>query len=159
MHHVDAFTFGIGYNYEQVVAPKLTISAGASLRPLADSYYNWYDGSSSTVWGIYPSISLDPRWYINYNKRVKKGKMVTNNSSNFVSLMFEYVPDIAIIGDDGIIYPTLLVTPRWGMRRSFSERFFMEFAAGVNLIIRGEDVGNGNSLHLDLKVGYAFNKR
>jgi hypothetical protein len=158
LHNVNVFLFGLGYNYEQAIISNLSISAGAAVHLNAGYSYDWFTSDSKTWWGLYPSISIDPRWYTNFKKRAKKGKNINNNSADFVSLLFEYYPSKALIGTDELYFSTLMVSPRWGMRRSFfDQRFFIEFAAGLNFGITEEYTNNG--LHLSLKAAFAFNNK
>jgi len=60
-------------------------------------------GFDTEIWGgsfydrtgfvLAPVITLEPRWYYNLNKRVKKDRRIDGNSGNFISLKTSYHPD------------------------------------------------------------------
>ena len=155
LHHVDALFIGAGYNYEQASASNFTLSAGLSAITSVYSFYISVNQNGSVV-GLYPCFSLDPRWYTNVNRRVRKGKSVENNSANFLSLLVEYIPDSPIIGPI-MRRETFAITPRWGFRSSFNQNFFTEFAIGLPYIM--DDIRSEVGLHLGIKVGFGFCKK
>lgn len=153
LHHADIFLYGAGYTYEYAFAPRMSVSGGISLLPAVMKTF-WSD---EVYRGIYPCFSADTRRYGNFAKRLAKGKNTGLNSANFWSLLLEYVPDCALAGDSQMIHSTFLVTPRWGLRRSFHQRFLFEFTTGLGLQIT--KVRTDPYFHLGLKVGFGFGQK
>lgn len=114
---------------------------------------------------LVPSISLEPRWYYNLEKRNSKGKNTANNSANFVTVAVEYYPDLFTIGSkpDFVYVPDQIsIIPKWGIRRSIAgSNFNYELGAGIGYqaLLKDEDnIDKPSSLALDLhiRIGYTF---
>jgi len=113
---------------------------------------------------IVPVISIEPRWYYNLNKRVKKSRRIDGNSGNFVSIKISYHPDLLLtkIDDRFNFLSDISIVPTWGIRRNIGKHFNYETAIGVgyikvfkeaNTIITSEpDV----AVNLHLRIGYRF---
>ena len=162
LHHVDVLLFGASYNYEHAFGSNFTLSGGLSLITGAYTFYISGSQNNGTLAGLDPSFSLDPRWYTNVNRRVRKGKSVENNSINFVSFLIEYIPEF-LITEPNLRNETFAITPRWGFRRSFNQQFFMEFAIGLPYIMDDwrvdEKWRSEIGLHLGIKAGFGFWKK
>ena len=86
-----------------------------------------------------PTITLEPRWYYNLNKREGKSRRIDGNSGNFISIV-----------------------PTWGIRRNIGNHFTYETGIGIgylhyfkkdNVILISEpDV----AVNLHLRIGYQF---
>lgn len=111
-----------------------------------------------------PSINLEPRWYYNIEKRSEKGKNISNNSANFLTVSVEYLSGGLAVGkDNGLKRPEILtVIPKWGIRRSIAQsNFNYELGAGIGYqgyIANNEDMKSDSSVGVDLhiRIGYAF---
>ena len=111
-----------------------------------------------------PSITLEPRWYYNIEKRAEKGKYTANNSANFLTVSVEYLSGGLGIGkDNGLDLPEILtVIPKWGIRRAISKsNFNYELGAGLGYqayIANNDDMKSDSDVGFDLHVrfGYTF---
>ena len=123
--------------------------------------------SSSLVKGsgafAVPSITIEPRWYYNLNKRVSKSKRIDGNSGNFVSIKTNYHPDLLLtsINSNYNFISDLTIIPTWGIRRNIGKHFNYETAIGIgyikyfeeeNTFLEEADVG----VNLHLRIGYRF---
>ena len=110
-----------------------------------------------------PSLTLEPRWYYNLNKRVSKSRRIDGNSGNFVSIRINYHPDLLLnsINENYNFISDLSIIPTWGIRRSIGKHFNYETGIGVgyikyfeeaNTIFEESDVG----VNLHLRIGYRF---
>lgn len=116
-------------------------------------------GGNKTLWA--PSIRLEPRWYFNLEKRLKKGKNISNNRGNFLSLAVTYFPDLFVISSvDNIFVPNQFsVLPTWGIRRHLGKKITFETGIGIGYgkVIdkrfrdEGEVIGN-----IHLRFGFDF---
>lgn len=111
-----------------------------------------------------PTINLEPRWYYNLNRRVRKSKSIGNNSGNFLSLKGTYRPDLFTVSnyENISVIPNLLVVPTWGIRRHIGRHFNYEAGIGVGYnYIFTKSAGyleNREELavNLHLRIGYSF---
>jgi hypothetical protein len=112
---------------------------------------------------LYPELSIEPKWYYNLDKRVRKNKNIKNNGANFYSLNIQYSPNWFVVSNyDNIeINNTLSIIPTWGFRRNFARKFNYEFKIGLGygMILRWKDYienENGAVMDLGFKIGYDF---
>jgi hypothetical protein len=70
-------------------------------------------GFDSGIWDDYyndfgflltPVLTLEPRWYYNLDKRVKKSRRIDGNSGNFLSIKTSYHPDWFVISSEDNIH-------------------------------------------------------
>lgn len=111
-----------------------------------------------------PVITVEPRWYFNLKKRVAKGKDISGNSGNFLSVKTSFHPDWFVISNykNISIISDLSIVPTWGMRRNIGKHFNYEtgiglgyrhiFAKSAGYIKDEDDV----ALNLLLRIGYRF---
>lgn len=112
---------------------------------------------------LYPELSIEPKWYYNLDKRVRKNKNIKNNGANFYSLNIQYSPNWFVISNyDNIeVYNTLSIIPTWGFRRNFAEKFNYEFRIGLGYGVSYRDSEylenkKGAIMDLGFKIGYDF---
>lgn len=111
-----------------------------------------------------PVISLEPRWYYNLNKRVKKDRPIDGNSGNFIALKTSYHPDWFVISNhDNIrIVSDISIIPTWGIRRNIGNHFTFETGIGLGYAyyFAGNAFYGGNKssgiVNLHLRIGYTF---
>lgn len=110
-----------------------------------------------------PVITVEPRWYYNLDKRVRKSKPIAGNSGNFISIQTSYHPDFFYISnyDDLITFNTVMVVPTWGIRRNIGEHFTYETAFGLGYghqfrSAKGYQDIEGLALNIHARIGYKF---
>ncbi len=113
---------------------------------------------------LVPTITVEPRWYYNLNKREKKSKRIDGNSGNFISIKTTYHPDWFVISNQENInfISDISIVPTWGIRRNIGNHFNYETGIGIgyvhyfkedNVILLNEsDV----AVNLYLRIGYRF---
>ena len=119
------------------------------------------DAYPNTGLVLFPELSLQPKYYYNLKKRGDEGKVTTNNSANFISLDFKYLPDwFSVFNKDAIpVGNSFGIIPTWGLRRNFSEHFNYEFNVGLGYAAYlNSDNSNtsGIMFNLGFKIGYDF---
>lgn len=109
-----------------------------------------------------PTITLEPRWYYNLNKRVGKSRRIDGNSGNFISIKTTYHPDWFVISNEQNInfITDISIIPTWGIRRHIGNHFTYEAGIGIGYIhyfkkdhviaLTEPDV----ALNLHLRMGY-----
>ncbi|SEA43619.1 hypothetical protein SAMN05443667_104205 [Flavobacterium gillisiae] len=113
---------------------------------------------------LVPVITMEPRWYYNLNKRVKKERRIDGNSGNFISLKTSYHPDWFVISnyDNMSIVSDISIVPTWGIRRNIGNHFTYETGIGIGyLYYFAKDAGYAENksdvaVNLHLRIGYRF---
>ena len=109
-----------------------------------------------------PNIRVEPRWYYNLEKRVRKGRSVSKNSGNFLALNINYNPDWFIISnqDNISVISTLSFVPKWGIKRTVGNHFTYEtgFGIGKFFVLNNFEVENTVAVDLHLRIGYTRSK-
>ena len=84
---------------------------------------------------IAPSVSLEPRWYYNLDRRLEKGRRIDANSGNFLSLKIQHISDIFTIStrDNIAFIPSLYIIPSYGLKRNIGSNINYEIGGGVGL--------------------------
>jgi len=88
-------------------------------------------GPNSDFYGIL-HLSLEPRWYYNLDKRLKKGKNIDRNSGNFVALLASLnLESVSFTTNDRIrSVDQIRFVPKWGIRRSLRKHISYEAGFG-----------------------------
>ncbi|WP_179008207.1 hypothetical protein [Winogradskyella forsetii] len=111
-----------------------------------------------------PAITLEPRWYYNLNKRVRKSRRIDDNSGNFIAIKTTYHPDLVIgsVQDNFNFISDFSIIPTWGIRRNIGKHFNYETGIGIGYIhyFNEDNVINtfddGVTANLHLRIGYRF---
>ncbi|MFV0305070.1 MAG: hypothetical protein ACK5IC_06290 [Moheibacter sp.] len=151
---IKAGIIGGWISYEKAVSPKMTLNAEVGYE---GGFYhsNWTADDVDYV--LTTTLSLEGRYYYNFNRRLKKGKNISNNSANFVAVETTFTPDwgTSKSADNIDVLTTFTVFSKYGLRRKLSKRFNFEltFGPGYQWV---EDGDNGVILGLDARFGYIF---
>lgn len=164
-HSVSASILGLEYAYEQALGKKWSIVFRAGLPSVVYDFTK--QESTTTVPGGYstkisynasfgprPGVSVEPRYYVNMESRMLKGKNTANNCANFWSVRTVlYYP-----GPDGGSEFGISTIPMFGMRRGH-QHWFREYTlgAGFHTMSYGNSHGRIPILpHLNFRIGYTF---
>jgi len=130
------------------------------------TYENYNLGEEKKGSFLAPSITIEPRWYYNIEKRGRKGRYTGHNSANFATISVKYFPDAFTIGShpDFINIPNqITITPKWGIRRSIAQsNFNYELAFGIGymgyLSKEHENINENSDVYADVhvRIGYTF---
>lgn len=112
-----------------------------------------------TIYALTPKLGLEPRWYYNIVKREAKGRYITNNSANFLTLGINYYPDWFVISnrDNVSISNQMTIIPKWGICRSISKSNFnyeLGIGLGKRYYFEAQEWETAADLHL--RIGYTF---
>ena len=92
---------------------------------------------SQTSYGVLPAFQSSYRYYYNLNKRLEKGKKVSENSGNYIAAIGTIQSGKPIVGDYTLNNDySVLIGPAWGLQRVYNSGF---------------------KLNLNLGAGYGFN--
>lgn len=111
-----------------------------------------------------PVITLEPRWYYNLNRRVRKSKSIDGNSGNFISLRTSYHPDWFVISnyDNVRVISDISVIPTWGIKRNLGKHFNFESGIGIGYRYTFAKAagysrdGKEIAANLHVRIGYRF---
>ncbi len=113
-----------GIEYEIKVTKKSTLMFGVGTGVSLGSF------NGHTEFGVFPSIEGHARYYNNIDRRIKKGKNISNNSGNYMSLMTLYQFSKSLIGNLLYTSDAFLIGPVYGMQRTYNSGFNWGFEAG-----------------------------
>ncbi|HET8838730.1 MAG TPA: hypothetical protein VFM82_07015 [Flavobacteriaceae bacterium] len=131
----------------------------------AGIFGNSYSNENYVDYVFTPVLILEPRWYYNFEKRIRKGRKITNNSGNFLALRVGFNPDLFVISNrDDISVPNqLFIIPKWGIKRGIGQHFTYEAGIGIGYHhvfendyywVAHDDVEVALDLHF--RIGYTF---
>ncbi len=149
---IKAGLIGGWVSFEKAISENFTINTEIGYEG------GFLKGTDNKVDYIFTSIiSAEPRYYYNFNKRIEKGKKTLNNSANYLSAELFYIPDLLTSSNrtNVTVNKSFGIIPKWGLRRSLSEKLNFEFALGIGYAW-GENNINGLTSTLDLRFGYSF---
>lgn len=162
---------GVWVHNETELSPQwiLRSEAGLNIGFGGGGSYNQFSNAIGVTEGgvVVASISLEPRFYYNLEKRRQNGKNVYGNSANFIALYTNYYPGLLITAQNRnkVAYTQQIsFIPYWAIKRTFKRHFTYEAGVGLgylhNLSVKGRGYNNfdKNSLliHLHLRIGYTF---
>lgn len=155
-HSVSVEIAGLMYAYECPLGNRFSLVARVGTQ--AGIQYSSYSflGVSERRWSValYPTLSVEPRYYYNLSKRYEAGKNTFKNSGGFLSCNVQYYfPPYYrrhVEGQGGFV-----VTPFWGFRRVWYRHLLFELGGGLNLISTDfKSVSVGPSFNV--RLGYLF---
>lgn len=122
-----------------------------------------YSGSNIGIVFV-PSLTLEPRWYYNLSRRVRKSRNIANNSGNFIGLKINYHPDWFSLSnvETGTFADNIAIIPKWAIKRTIVKHFTYEAGLGIGyrtyfLKQYGFDSNPGEvALDLHIRIGYTF---
>lgn len=111
--------------------------------------------SSKTEFIATNTLSLEPRYYYNRQKRKENGKSIATNTGNYLALELQRVPDwMTYSSDDNVrISKATSIFPKIGMKRRITNFSTFELAGGIGY--QWDDNGrNGIAAALDIKLSF-----
>jgi hypothetical protein len=144
---------GVGFSYEPAIAKKITIDLSAGIAGGYDIAEGslYYDMVKPAVY-----VSATPKYFYNVDRRVRKGKNTTLNSSNYLGLRIKY--NNAIRRKDDLIRNSILTNIHWGMQRAMGNHWLFNWHVGAGY---AEDVEyHFGTIYpsLDFKFSYIFQR-
>jgi hypothetical protein len=130
---------GLVFNYEFKLTNKFALrtEAGMTLAFFSGDD-NWWTGEKQKgSLAALPTFTIEPRFYYNLSRRIRKGKDISRNRANYFSLFANYSGGWGAIKFDNRIdrVPDFIaVVPTWGMRRTLGEQFNYELGAGIGYL-------------------------
>ena len=156
---------GIGFSYEPRVFANFTIDLAAGIGGGYDvyaaddeipSFLNNYKYSF-----LKPAayLSLTPKYFYNYQKRISRGKNTQLNSANYFGLRIKYAEPLSAFDPYHPVTTTLLTNIHWGIQRAIGGHWLFNTQLGAGYAM-GMDCDCGVIYPaLDFKFAYVFKKR
>lgn len=165
---VEKSTFGVQTGFLGIwIHNESKLSNQIALRSEIGLDTGIFSGTANDDIGFFmvPTITLEPRWYYNLNKRQSKSRRIDGNSGNFISLKTTYHSDLFVISsENNVIFITdISIVPTWGIRRNIGAHFTYETGFGIgyahyfkkkNVRLFNED--DDVAINLHLRIGYRF---
>lgn len=145
---------GVWVHYEKALNDKVTIDSQIGF--VGGVFQG--RGDSDLDFAFTSIISLEPRYYYNFERRNGLGKETKNNSANYFSLDASYIPNLFTSSNNSSISvaESFVLGPKYGLRRSISDLLTFEFAFGIGYQWTKDGFDNGLVPLLDLRVDFNF---
>ena len=153
-HTIDIGLVGAGYTYEYAFAKKFTLnlrtgitgSVGYTSSDLLGSY--WF-------YSFHPYVNIEPRYYYNLQRVLRKGNSIEGNSGAFFAVQCAYILKPFVQHNVDFNKAVFAVAPYWGARKVFKHHFLLEFQLGwVYGFSNYSDSDAG--VHCGFRFGYMF---
>ncbi|MDF4202211.1 hypothetical protein PXD56_04565 [Maribacter sp. SA7] len=142
-----------GVSYELGIGAKTTLNA--------EAFFGFaLNGGSdrSTNFGLYPGLEADLRQYINFDRRLRKGKNIANNTGNYIAFLNQLQFGTPIIGNleyaSDYFYNAALV---YGIQRTYKKGFYWGLAFGPGIFV--DDFYTDAGILIDLRLGWVVGGR
>lgn len=144
-HSISLTTLGAEYGYEQRLGGNWTLIGRVGLVPAGldlSSHLNSFNANFNMAYGI----TVEPRYYTSFSRRLAAGKPTVNNSSDFIAIRAQGLSD----GDNIAVS----LTPMYGIRRHGGKHWYHEFTFGACIT----DSGNNFDItpHVQYRLGFIF---
>ncbi|WP_213523931.1 hypothetical protein [Nonlabens sp.] len=165
---ICCFGFSQNNNFETAISFKVGAIGGwiAAEVPLSDKiilnaefgqeggfYKNRTD--NDTQFFFTNTLSLEPRYFFNREKRKEAGKSINLNSGSYFGIEFMRVPDWLTISSDNSdirIEQSFSIIPKIGLKRAIANIMTFEFAGGIGYQFN-DNLENSLTVGLDLRIG------
>lgn len=142
---VSADVLGVEYSYEQALGGSWTLIGRVGLPPMVTSAAR-SDHGLSVVTEASPAISLESRYYTTLARRVRKGRSILSNSSDYIMLR---LVGAYMLRDTDPYEAKIIVA--YGIRRAWN-RVYIEPTFGAGYHTQAKII----LPHLQFRVGIPF---
>lgn len=151
---------GVWANNELKLSSQFALRTEIGLELLSFEYAH----TDETKYGAAPSVSLEPKWYYNLEKRVRKGRNILGNSGNAFSVRINYLAPNAFLISDIDNYKgvdQINIIPKWSIRRVYGKHFIFETGFGLGPVIavgKYSKYADSGDVYVDVhaRIGYCF---
>lgn len=141
----------VGINYEKAFGETFSVN---SIFEYSGGFYSRLGGDLEYV--IASSLSVEPRYYYNRNRRQNKGKNIDFNVGNFFAGDLSYAPIFGSISsnDNVEVLDSFVAGIKYGLRRKVVQKLNFEFAFGAGALF--SELDTDILPILDLKLQYVI---
>ena len=149
MFKVNALLPGIAY--ELAIGEQSTLKADALIG------FALTGGSNrSTEFGVFPGLALEFREYVNFERRMDKGKNINGNSGNFFGVLGQYQFGDPLVGElefNSNSYYNIAAV--YGMQRTGAKGFYWSLSFGPAIFV--DDFDSVTGVLIDARLGWVIN--
>ncbi|MCU0469041.1 MAG: hypothetical protein MUF58_10590 [Arcicella sp.] len=141
--------------HEIALGKRQTIFISGELELISRFERNAINNQDKSYFGLQPQLTADFRHYYNFEKRLTKGKNISNNSGNYLALRTMYTFDPVVNKDQFPVLNTgLIIGGVWGIQRIYNSGIYLGLSLGAGMLFgtqKFETAGIGN-FHLGFNV-------
>lgn len=145
-HSLSAQVLGLEYSFEAALLSKLTLIGRAGIVPTGVECYSSLLGSTNAHFNVGVGVTLEPRFYTSFERRIRMGRSTYMNSSDFIAIRNQL-----IWAPDALCF---VITPLYGIRRTTGDHWAHEFTIGPRLAYAGGDPNL--SPHVQYRLVFMF---
>ena len=142
-----------GISYEFGVDDRTTINLDAVIGFALNGGSN-----RETSFGLYPGLGAELRNYVNFDRRIRKGKNISGNTGNYISFLNQFQLGKPVIG--GLEYNSSYfynVAAVYGLQRTYSKGFYFNLGFGPAVFFNEFDKTAG--ILIDARIGWVIGGR
>ena len=145
-----------GISYEKKIGISQSIVGKAFMNTSFSFGYSSSLGLRTSI-NFDPALSLQYRYYYNYDRRYKKGKRIEMNSLNYLSPTFETIFSKNAISTyhygEYNRRPINTVGIVWGIQRNYKSRFSVDYNVGLGYLFTTATLPDNNGQAIKQNVG------
>ena len=142
-----------GVSYELGVGSKTTLNLEGFLGFALNGGFG-----RDTDFGLFPGLAAEVRQYINFDRRLRKGKNISGNTGNYISFLNQMQFGTPIIGNleyaSDYYYNIVLA---YGLQRTYKKGFYFGLAFGPGIFVNEFDANTG--VLIDARLGWVIGGR
>lgn len=147
---------------ETKLARKATLRFEAGVDLFSYTYLTFNGSSIKEKAGFIfaPTITAEPMFYYNLDRRENLGKNTSRNSGNYFSLrtLFAFNESELYNSENNIeVANTFVIAPKYGIKRAFGKNFFYEFGFSIGWQHNLRDTRDQNDVYIDLSARIGIN--
>jgi hypothetical protein len=147
--------------HEIALGKRQTIFISGELELISRFERNAINNQDKSYFGLQPQLTADFRHYYNFEKRLTKGKNISNNSGNYLALRTMYTFDPVVNKDQFPVLNTgLIIGGVWGIQRIYNSGIYLGLSLGAGMLFgtqKFETAGIGN-FHLGFNIASSKKK-
>lgn len=139
---------------------EVAVSKNATLDAVLGMGFGYHDASylDKPEYGVYPQFEAQYRYYYNFEKRMEKGRKISENSGNYVTAIAALASGDPIIGDMQLSNDYIgFVGPGWGFQRVYNNNFKLNLTLGLGLGFNDREDSYFAS-HIGIQLGFKLGK-
>ncbi|WP_282630933.1 hypothetical protein [Empedobacter sedimenti] len=145
--NVGLDVIGFGVQYEKAINDNVTTVGSVEYMANFYSVDHPLEFDLKTIYTL--KLSLEGRYYYNFEQRMASGKTTTNNSANYFGLRGSIFPDwLTTTNEDGAVLEKRgIISFNYGFKRSFNKYLFYEAYGGIGILFTKRE--ESQQLYLD----------